>query len=99
MDGLVLFCLLMAAIVAIVAGSKGRSVLAWGLYGVLVWPIALVHVLLLPKTAERQRIDMIDEGRRPCPHCAEYIMAAAVVCPHCRSELGADWSARERGRV
>jgi hypothetical protein len=27
------------------------------------------------------------EGRAPCPHCAEWIMPAAKICPFCKSEL------------
>jgi hypothetical protein len=28
-----------------------------------------------------------DEGRVPCPHCAELILPAAKKCPFCRSEI------------
>lgn len=31
------------------------------------------------------------ERREPCPKCAEPILTKATVCPHCRSELEADW--------
>ena len=32
------------------------------------------------------------ESRLPCPKCAEAILPAAKVCPHCRSELPVDWA-------
>ena len=32
------------------------------------------------------------ERRIPCPKCAEAILPAAKVCPHCRSELPVDWA-------
>lgn len=39
------------------------------------------------------------EPRRPCPLCAELILRAAKVCPHCRSELPNDWAEQSgRGR-
>lgn len=28
-----------------------------------------------------------DEGRIACPHCAEAILPAARICPHCRLEV------------
>ena len=37
---------IMAIIVAMIAKSKGRDALLWGLYGFAIWPIALVHILL-----------------------------------------------------
>ena len=29
----------------------------------------------------------MNEGRLPCPHCAELILPAAKFCPHCRKRL------------
>jgi hypothetical protein len=39
--------LLLAAIVSIVAIEKRRSGVRWFLYGMLAWPVALPHALLL----------------------------------------------------
>ncbi|WP_268894533.1 hypothetical protein [Rhodovarius lipocyclicus] len=41
----------MATIVAIIANSKGESAVAWWFYGFMIWPIALVHILV--KETER----------------------------------------------
>src|SRR5262245_8092141 len=30
--------------------------------------------------------------RKPCPACAESILPAATLCPHCRTELAACWA-------
>ena len=43
---LIVIWAIMAAIVAIIAGSKGFNWFGWLLYGFLLWPIALVHVLV-----------------------------------------------------
>ena len=43
----VIFWLIMAVIVGMVANSKGRSFFLWFLYGLLIWPIGLTHAILL----------------------------------------------------
>ena len=47
--------LVMAVIVALVAKSRGQSAVAWFLYGLLIWPIALVHALLLKQRPGTER--------------------------------------------
>jgi hypothetical protein len=42
-----LFLVLIALIPAAIAKSKGRSFLAWWIYGVLLWIVAVVHAILL----------------------------------------------------
>jgi hypothetical protein len=44
--GFVVLWVIMAIIVAMIANSKGRNVVSWFLFGFLIWPIALVAVLL-----------------------------------------------------
>lgn len=48
MEWLLLWAI-MAAIAGMIAGSKGRNALPWFLYGFAIWPIAIVHALLLEK--------------------------------------------------
>lgn len=43
---LLVFWLIMGGVVAIIAGSKGFNWFGWMLYGMAIWPIALVHVLV-----------------------------------------------------
>lgn len=43
---MLIFWIIMAVIVGMIASSKGRNPVAWGLYGLLIWPIALVHIIL-----------------------------------------------------
>lgn len=86
--GLILFWVLMGLVVAIVASSKGRSGFAWFLYGVVIWPVALVHAIVMPATAASIETKAMAEGdRRRCPFCAELIKAEAKVCRFCGREL------------
>lgn len=41
-----MFWLVMGGVVAIIAKSKGKSAFLWFLYGFVIWPIALVHILV-----------------------------------------------------
>lgn len=67
-------------------GAYGLADLGWFVYAVVLLPIAFVHALVATdakageKRARRQ-------GRVPCPHCAEFVMAEAKICPHCRTAL------------
>jgi hypothetical protein len=38
---------IMGGVVAILANSKGRRAGAWFLYGLLAWPIALIHIIVI----------------------------------------------------
>lgn len=46
---LIIGALILGAIPAMIANSKGRSPFLWYFYGLLIWPIALVHSILLKK--------------------------------------------------
>ncbi len=84
---IIVFWLIMGVIVGMIAVSKGRSGFLWFLYGLLIWPIALVHALLVSKPVESDQVRAEREGRRACPHCAELIKGEAKVCPFCRRDV------------
>jgi hypothetical protein len=80
--------LLLGFIPAMIASSKGRSFLAWYVYGALLFIIAIVHALLLKpdlQHAERKAIE--EQGLRKCPHCAEMIKREAKVCRFCGRDV------------
>ena len=69
---------IMAIVCAMIAAKKGRSAVGFFFYGLIMWPIALVHALLLEKTAETALL--------------QFVRKEARVCPHCRRDLPEDWT-------
>lgn len=69
----------LAAIPASIARSKGRRYGLWFVYGMLFWLIALIHSLLLPEPAA--------SGNARCPFCGEPVSSGAPACPHCGRAL------------
>ena len=51
----IVFWLIAATVVAIIAGSKGYSAVGWWFYGLLIWPIALVHILVKERQGDARR--------------------------------------------
>ncbi|ELY3597475.1 zinc ribbon domain-containing protein [Cronobacter malonaticus] len=84
---LFLVAAVLGIIPALIAQSKGRSFLAWWLYGFLLFIIALVHSLVIKKDAKVVEQEMIDDGMRKCPFCAEMVRKEAVKCKHCGSDI------------
>ena len=91
--GYVIFFVIMAVIVAMVANSKGRSGMAWFFYGLLIWPIALVHALLLkPVSAQPKGESTYQENpdgprRCPSPECGKIVHGLGDVCPYCNAPM------------
>lgn len=81
------FWLVMAIVVAVVAANRGRSGFGWFLYGLLIWPVALIHALVAAPAGPAEPQQAAAGGRVNCPHCAELIMPEAKVCPFCRRDL------------
>ena len=73
--------------VGLVANSRGRSFIGWFRYALLIWPVALIHLLLVGRTEKGWERKARVEGRARCPHCAEFIQRQARVCPHCRKDV------------
>lgn len=87
---LLAFAALMGVLVALIATSKGKNGGAWFLYGFLLWPIALVHILVAeasPKVTEARAL-AVGEIRK-CPRCAELVKREAVACRFCGGSLAA----------
>ena len=84
---ILLLWIVMGVVVAIIASSKGKSGFSWFIYGVIIWPVALVHILVTSATPESIEEKAAAEGRTPCPHCAELISRKAKICPHCQRDV------------
>ena len=78
--GYFFLALLLGLIPAAIAQGKGRSFMAWWIYGAALLIIALPHAIMLKK--DEAAIARRD-GQRKCPHCAELIQIDAKVCKHC----------------
>ena len=75
---------------AFIARKKGRPMFGWWVYGVLLFPIALVHILLArPRTdaivISIESVRNLGPDERRCPFCAEIIRREAIKCKHCGS--------------
>ena len=84
----VVFWVIGGIIVAIIASNKGRNGCAWFVYGFLLWPIALVHILVSRPNQEAVEERALERGeRKKCPHCAELIKKDARVCRYCHRDV------------
>ena len=77
---------LILAVPAWVARVKGRSFWLWLLYALLLWPVAMVHaVLMSADTIELER-RQLQSGFKKCVACAELIRQDAILCRHCSTD-------------
>lgn len=76
-----------ALIPAFIAKSKGRNFALWYIYGLALFIVALIHSLIIPKSAEQKQTELKEQGYTECPFCKEPVKVGAVVCPHCRRDL------------
>lgn len=86
---ILLIAMVIGAIPAAIASSKGQNFFLWYVYGVLLFIVALIHSLVLPPVMQQvqdQRALQMGELRR-CPACAELVRRQAVVCRFCGRDL------------
>ncbi|ALB49948.1 zinc ribbon domain-containing protein [Cronobacter sakazakii] len=84
---LFLVAAVLGIIPALIAHSKGRSFIAWWFYGFVLFIIALVHSIVIKKDTKVIEQEMIDDGMKKCPFCAELVRQEAIKCKHCGSDI------------
>ena len=78
---------LIGLIPAASAKGKGRSFGLWWFYGAALFIIALPHALIMKANNAAIEQQLISEGMKKCPHCAELIKPDAKVCRYCGRDV------------
>lgn len=74
---------LLVIVVGVIAHHKGKAGMGWGIYAFFLLPIALPHVFVTAPNDKIITARQIERGRRPCPHCGEFILPHVTVCRAC----------------
>ncbi|MEM7225197.1 MAG: zinc ribbon domain-containing protein [Pseudomonadota bacterium] len=80
-----------AIAVAALAHRKERNGALWLLYGLLLGPIAVIHVVFARVKSKNGK-----SGRQKCPNCDADIQVEARICRHCGHKLPEGWAATWR---
>ena len=75
-----------SVIPAWIAQTKGRSFWGWWIYALFLWPITLIHSVVIRADTKELEKRQIQSGNKKCPACAEIIKAEAKLCKHCGTE-------------
>lgn len=78
-----IFWLLLSIAVGVIAARLGRSGSMWLLTSLLLSPIITGLLLLIAGRASDST-----SGKKKCPMCAEWVAEEAIICKHCRSQIG-----------
>jgi hypothetical protein len=81
-------CAVLGCIPGAIAMAKGRTFWGFWLYGALLFPVALIHSLVMASRPAGQEARALATGEfRKCPHCAELVKREARLCKHCHQPL------------
>lgn len=71
---LITFWVMLAVIVAMIANAKGYEPAPWGLYGFLIFPIAIIHILLKQNlvTAPPARVAVVSQPASVADELAKF---------------------------
>lgn len=71
---------LIALIPGLIAYKKGRSFIAWYIFGVLFWIAAIIAIIVVDS---KERPWSKPKDTRKCPHCSEEVEHNMKKCNFC----------------
>jgi hypothetical protein len=84
----VVFWLLCAIVVGVIAGSRGRSGFGWFLLACIISPLlAVILVLALGSATKADSNAPTALTHVKCPDCREFVLRDARKCKHCGASL------------
>lgn len=70
------------------ASKKGRSYPLWFIYGLLLFPLSMIHSMMIRRDEFAIGEKQIKQGTmKRCPYCKEPIRLAATICRYCNQPL------------
>jgi hypothetical protein len=78
----------LAIVVGVAANTRGRNAAGWIFLAIVISPLLAGLLVLALPNLKNDPSHTYGEPTKVCPYCAERILAAAVVCRHCKSDLG-----------
>ena len=81
------FWILFSVVIAIGAGSRGRSGIGWFFLSLIFSPLLALILLLLLPSLRQDASAPTPETHVKCPDCRELVLNEARVCKHCGCRL------------